>query len=1293
MPDFDKIRDLEWLGHVQPVGLVVSPRVLAELGLAPAYQTPADTEQAAALLGPENGPALPDAWAFMRDILGWPADRVAGAPGGPPIQDAPRIDVAESTTVLEPHLAVVKPGGGWQLLVRIESAGIEPEKRGALAGWEATPHQRFERLLRETGVQTGVLITDAELRLIHAPRGETSGWLGFPLRPLGTVSGRPMLSGLKLLLNRRRLFTDAENARLPALLAESRRAQATVSTQLATQVLGALYELLRGLHAAEPERIAVLARTQSQHLYEGLLTVLLRLVFLLYAEDRDLIPSRADRIARDFYDQGYGVRRLHSRLLEDAARFPDTMDERRGAWGGLLALFRLVHTGDGTHWIRGRGGKLFDPVAFPFLQGQTAPGDLPRVPPMSDGGILRILNLLLTLDGERLSYRTLDVEQIGSVYETVMGFTVTAMPGPALAIKAGRNNRTPVFVDLADLLRKRGADRLKSLKEDANRSGTLSARQAQPVTAATTEAALGAALAPLVDERGSPRAHVWPPGTPLLQPTDERRRTGSHYTPRELTNPIVEHALAPAFERLGEDATPEQVLSLKVCDPAMGSGAFLVEACRQIAGRLVRAWARHSGTRPEIAADEDEDLLARRLVAQRCLYGVDKNPMAVDLARLSLWLATLARDHEFSFLDHALKAGDSLVGLSRERIGALRWDAEPRQGSLFSGLVRERVGEALAGREDIRAAPDDVERAMQESRFVTVERRLDPVRQIGDAVVAAFLDEDRPRAREARRRALEDAAAWDTDTAWATICTMSAHIRQNASAVHPFHWELEFPEVFSDLVPGFDGVVGNPPFLGGTAISERHGMPYFQFLVSQFEGTGHHCDLVAYFFRRAFDLLKVGGCFGLVASNTIAQGDTREGGLLELVRRGGSIARAIRRYPWPGEAAVVTSIVHVSKGRLGDSPILDGNKVSRISPFLIAGDVNDSPARLSMNPYFSLGSKIYGQGFVFDDRDPKANKIEVMNDLTLKADVSRRIKSYIGGEDLNDVPLLVARRFVIDVNDIADEVGLNSVPQIRDLLLEKVKPERMMLGANPNNVPLKQYWWRYQAHRPKLYGLLNSSKFAVAISRISKHVAFAICGTDVVFSEQVVVIPANEYAIFSSLQSRIHEAWARFFASSMKDDLRYTPSDCFETFPFPPRVSALSELSEAGCAYVRERVALMTARNEGMTRLYNRFHNPGETTPDVEHLRTLHHSLDQTVLRAYGWNDLADSAAPQFLDEKNEEDHRYQDRLFWPSAFREEVLTRLLALNAERAAAERAAGLAVQPITADAYATESEDAV
>ena len=263
-----------------------------------------------------------------------------------------------------------------------------------------------------------------------------------------------MLGGLKLLLSSFRLFNDAPNRRLPALLKASRDAQAAVSTKLAAQVLGALHELLRGLHAAEP-RIEALAATRPEHLYDGLLTVLLRLVFLLYAEDRDLIPSRTDGEARALYDQGYGVRSLYARLLDDAAHHPDTMDERRGAWCRLLALFRLVHRGDGTGWIRGAAASC-SIREFPFLQGQERASDPPSPATVSDGCILRILDLLLNLGGEQLSYRTLDVEQIGSVYETVMGFTVETRPGPALAIRAGKNDRTPVFVDLAALAAKKG---------------------------------------------------------------------------------------------------------------------------------------------------------------------------------------------------------------------------------------------------------------------------------------------------------------------------------------------------------------------------------------------------------------------------------------------------------------------------------------------------------------------------------------------------------------------------------------------------------------------------------------------------------------------------------------------------------------------------------------------------------------------------------------------------------------------------------------------------------------------
>ncbi len=398
--------DLEWLDHVQPVGLVVAPVLLKDLGLAPARQTQVDTARVAEHIAEdESKPTLRDPWSFVHNVLGWEARHVAGSPGGPSLPDDVHVRLPEHATTLSPTWAVKELGESnrpWQLLARIEPAGVDPDARGTLDGWEATAHQRFERLLRETGIHAGVLISEKnerkegedrflpELRLVYAPKGETSGYLSFPLRDLRTVAGRPMLGGVKLLLDSFRLFADAGDRRLPALLRKSREAQAAVSTALAEQVLGALHELLRGLDAAAPDLVRDLARCRPGHLYEGLLTVLMRLVFILYAEDRGLLPSRADGRAQKLYETGYSLRGLYDKLTGDAALNPDTMDERRGGWGQLLALFRLIHKGHSSHFIQARGGKLFDPEQFPFLEGRAEPAHAPRVLPVSDGCILSL---------------------------------------------------------------------------------------------------------------------------------------------------------------------------------------------------------------------------------------------------------------------------------------------------------------------------------------------------------------------------------------------------------------------------------------------------------------------------------------------------------------------------------------------------------------------------------------------------------------------------------------------------------------------------------------------------------------------------------------------------------------------------------------------------------------------------------------------------------------------------------------------------------------------------------------
>jgi hypothetical protein len=1336
----------EWLNYLQPEGLVVGANILRERQLTPIRQTPLDTDEVREVLGLKpDAPreddrhfTLHDPWQFFERVLGWPVKLVAGSPGGPPLPVELNRVVPEHETLLAPDMTILWNGKpdedlpAQALMMLHPSHEADERNQFGPSEWEASPHQRLERLLRETNIGVGILVARNTLRLIYAPRGETAGWISWPLAALSRVEGRPMLAGLKLCLGRNAFFTGAPEARLRPLLRASREAQNEVSEKLSGQVLGALHELLRGLHRAAPDRIEALAQSEPHHLYEGLLTCLMRLVFLLYAEDRDLLPSSSDPQLKALWESGYSIKTLYARLLADEALNPDTMDERRGGWGQLLAVFRLVYEGHpkDPDWIARRGGKLFDPDVFPFLEGRDkgSPRSEGKVLPVSDGTILRILHGLMTVDArslsgekirERLSYRSLDVESIGSVYETVMGFTAKRAAERMIALKDEK--KLPSFVGLDTLLKQKPADRQKWLKEQAVK---LSTKQAAGVKVAGDEATLLEAFGTLVDERASPKAAPIGAGTPYLQPTEERRRSGSHYTPRSLTAPIVEHALEPAFERIGVNASPEDVLALKVLDPACGSGAFLVEACRQLGTRLEQAWDMHKAEKPPIPPDEDEATHARRLVAQRCLYGVDRNPMAVDLARLSLWLATLAREHEFSFLDHALKSGDSLVGLTQAGIAAANWDASKPGLPLFRKMIKDSVDKALQGREAIRNASDDILMEAQAARYARVQDASETARIVGDAVIAAFFSADKAKAREAERAKVESWITGELTPKW-DLLTAKAKAFRAEHGWQPFHWEVEFPEVFARDNPGFDAVVGNPPFAGKNTISAASGARYLLWLQELHEGAHGNADLVAHFFRRAFDLLRRGGAFGLIATNTIGQGDTRETGLAAILRDGGNIMRAIKRYQWPNEsAAVIVSIVHVIKSKLAHPAMLDERQADRISAYLVAGNFDDAPSPLEENSGKAfVGSYLLGMGFTFDNAaaaNGEAAPISVMERLIETGPTNaERIKPYIGGEEINNSPTHSHHRYAIDFEEFPLErdakdthpwhlqseetrraklrIGVVSAdypgpvardwPELISIVENRVKPQRLRQKDEGG----KRLWWRYLRTRPELLYAKGSLRRLIVAPRVTPHVLFAMLPSDIVFNEKTIVFPSGRYSTFANLQCRAFELWGRSFSSTLKDDFNLAPSDCVANFPFPLDYETSTALEAAGKIYHDHRAQLMITANEGMTKTYNRFHKPEEKSPAIQKLRDLHDAMDRAVLRAYGWDDLADTLKPEFLTEETEDDHTYQKRYFWPAEQRDLVLSRLLALNAERHEEEVAAGVAPATAKRRAAVDDSDD--
>ena len=1314
MSDIETRFHQTWLGMVQPIeGLVVSVPVLVDAQTM-LRQPPALGEQVRELAPHTGDPTKPtEAERGPRqiaDLENWFQGLLDVGPDllrrGSDLEDDLSLYVPEGGQTLRPTHALARLDGvdddsgeeaqkiksGLSAAARAGSKclaliwdlppGLPLDKSETVTGpWHYPPSAKFDRLLRHCRVPIGILTNREVWRLVYAPHGESTGAITFNITDMASVGGRPILDAFVMLHSAQRLYGVAPEHRLDQLLLQSRARQADVTSELSRQVFAALEILLAGFEgAAERDGDAWLRELLEQDhdsFYGGLLTVLLRLVFVLYAEDRGLLP-----VDHPHYAQHLSLLSLYEELSRDHGTHPDTMSRRFGAWSRLVTLFRAIYLGanHGDFQMPPRRGDLFDPNRFPFLEGFGLAGSVPitqasqraaaRLPSVDDATVFAVLDKLLILAGQRLSYRSLDVEQIGSVYEALMGYHVRRIDSPAVRI--GQNR---VWLSAAEVLAETPARREKWLKEQTGISTAQAKKVAAAVKGKTSESDVLSALTEFKAKHSEP-AQL---GRLVLQPGSERRRTSSHYTPRSLTEPIVARTLEPLLATMtkaaGTEGPPsELILQLKVCDPAMGSGAFLVAACRYLADQLVAAWTREGQLEKMAAAHGDIVNHARRLVAQRCLYGVDKNAFAVGLAKLSLWLVTLAKDEPFTFVDHALRHGDSLVGLSLEQIRAFHWKPSG-QFELFTKEIDAALDEAVALRHEILELSGDesATAAREKERLLfDAEDALDRVRLIGDLCVGAFFAEAKDKAREKERnRRLDLVTAWlrTGEPATDELRELQRRIRERLPVLH---WPIEFPEVFYEERPDpleggkvnraaeVDAFVGNPPFGGKNNISEFGGPELIDWLKTVHEGAHGNADYSAHFFRRSDALLGTHGTIGLIATNTIAQGDTRNTGLQWLVGHGHAIYDATRSMIWPGDAAVAVAVVHIAKGEVqaaaGLELRLDDKSVEAISSRLRSKPERPDPVVLRANASAAyVGSNVLGMGFTLTPEE---------RDALLQKDKknAERIFPYLGGEEVNTSATQSFHRYVINFEQLnLDEA--QAWPDLVEIVREKVKPER----DKNNREGYRKWWWHFGEKRNELYAAIRPLPRCLVTSGISKHRVFAYAPTSWVFTHNVYVFPLPHYSAFTTMQSRVHICWSDLLSSGLESRGGYRPSDCFETFPFPqpdPR-TVIEPLEQAGEALYTARAKFMVETNQGLTQTYNAMKDPTCTDPAVQHLRTLSESLDRAVLTAYGWPNIE---VPPFCTPDTPTRRAELER------FEDEVIDHLFVLNAERAEQERILG-------------------
>lgn len=680
---------------------------------------------------------------------------------------------------------------------------------------------------------------------------------------------------------------------------------------------------------------------------------------------------------------------------------------------------------------------------------------------------------------------------------------------------------------------------------------------------------------------------------------------------------------------------------------------------------------------------------ARRDVVTSCIYGVDRDPMAVEMAKLSLWLTTMAKDRPFTFLDHAVRHGDSLLGITTlDQLRKLHLEPAEVAGPgralsvQFGGenwweLVDESIERLNKLRTTLREIRvDDINDFRRKGELH--EQAVESTRElslIADAVCAAYLSQAAatPAARVAALAALGPSVA-RLETTRPTIAK-EAERRLEADNPNPFvprrpmHWPLAFPEVFVDA-DGFDAVVANPPFIKSQGLRDSVGSNYRDYCSTYLaDGRKGKADFIAYF---AWRIIQIARRAGFLATNSIAQGDTLKVGLLPITQSW-TIYRGVRSTPWPGNAGVHISKVWMARDGWSGAFMLEDAPVPRITASLeSAGEVKGPPLRLKENADKAFqGYQVIADGFEVSKSEADA----LVAEDPKSAEV---IRLFVNGNSLNGPPPRYALdRRIIDFGTMRQEEARTyrgafaHVEQVaRAEIQEKAAPKSN--GKPSSYERWTDRWWQFWSPRPELRRAVQDLGEVLALVRTSKVFYPAFISSDWCLTDSLVVFAYDDIGHFGVLTSAFHWWWAikppGTGGSSFKSDPRYTPTTSFQTFPQP---EITPEIQAAAHSLNEHRETWMASEGIGLLRAYNRVNDPDDHDPKVITLRDLHVALDVAMRDAYAACD------PDHDWHGLELDHDFYDcgdlgtRYTLSDATRDRMLTWLLELNFRRYGKEK----------------------